>query len=371
MGLSEQARWWGLALLALGLFLWLFSSAVTPFLAGMAIAYFLDPVADRLERRGFSRLAATSAVMGLVVLAAVVAILVLVPVLIDQFARVVRATPDYLLAIQDFLEGGMERYAPAAVTEGGLLATAFDNLEAQVKSASGKIVESVYSGGVALIDFLGLVIITPVVAFYMLLDWDRMVDEIDHWLPRRHAPSIRRIAGDIDGVLAGFVRGQLTVCLILGSFYAVALLALGLNFGILVGLFAGLISFIPFVGSLVGGALSIGIALFQFWGEPWWIVAVAAVFLIGQAVEGNYLTPRLVGGSVGLHPVWLMFALSAFGAAMGFVGLLIAVPTAAAIGVLARFALEQYRQGRLYQGGEALLPDDPDHERDHERRPAE
>jgi predicted PurR-regulated permease PerM len=130
---------------------------------------------------------------------------------------------------------------------------------------------------------------------------------------------------------------------------------------------AGLVSFIPFVGSLLGGALSIGIAAVQFWEDPVWIIAVAAVFLAGQAVEGNYLTPKLVGSSVGLHPVWLMFALSAFGAAMGFVGLLIAVPLAAVIGVLVRFGLDLYKQGRLYSGGEPILPDDPDHERDHER----
>jgi predicted PurR-regulated permease PerM len=151
-------------------------------------------------------------------------------------------------------------------------------------------------------------------------------------------------------VLAGFVRGQMTVCLILGTFYAVALMLVGLNFGLLIGLFAGLISFIPFVGSIVGGALSIGVALAQFWGEWVWIGAVAAIFVAGQAIEGNFLTPKLVGDKVGLHPVWLMFALSAFGVVFGFVGLLVAVPAAAAIGVIGRFTLEQYRAGPLYHG---------------------
>jgi predicted PurR-regulated permease PerM len=367
MTLGEQARWWGLALLALVLFVWALSSAVTPFLAGMAIAYFLDPVADRLERLGLSRLAATCVITaGAVAVAAGVA-MVFAPLMLDQFARSVRAAPDLLSAAQGRIENLLMGIAPQATAEGGMLATAFDQLEARVKEASVAIVGSVYSGGLALIDFLLLAVITPVVAFYMLLDWDRMVDEIDHWLPRTHAETIRRIACDVDRVLAGFVRGQLTVCLILGTFYAVALMLVGLNFGVLVGFFAGVISFVPFVGSLVGGALSIGIAAFQFWGDWTSIAAVAAIFLVGQAVEGNYLTPRLVGGSVGLHPVWLMFALSAFGAAMGFVGLLIAVPAAAVIGVLARFGLEQYRMGRLYAGGECILPDDPDHERDAER----
>jgi predicted PurR-regulated permease PerM len=365
--LGEQARWWSVAAVALLLFIWAFSSALTPFLAGMAIAYFLDPLADRLEARGLTRLASTAIITVLALSVAGLAALLLVPLLLDQLNQVVRATPGYIAQLQHFVEKLGAAYAPDAFGEGGVLDTAFAQFETQLRDWSLKLLGSAWTGGMALIDTLALVIITPVVAFYMLLDWDRMVDEIDHWLPRRHAPAVRRIASEVDRVLAGFVRGQFTVCLILGTFYALALLAIGLNFGLVVGLFAGLISFIPFVGSLVGGLLSIGIALAQFWGDWVVIAGVAAVFLAGQAVEGNYLTPRLVGGSVGLHPVWLMFALSAFGAALGFVGLLIAVPTAAAIGVLIRFGLEQYKAGRLYQGGEPLLPDDPDHERDAER----
>jgi len=367
MTLGEQLRWWGLAMLALLLFVWAFAGAVTPFLAGMALAYFLDPLADRLEARGLSRLAATCVITALALAGAVAAALVLIPLLLDQLNQVIAAAPQYVAALQDFIERQGAAYAPEAFGEGGVLAKGLAQFEAQAKDWSLKIIGATWSGGLALIDFLALIIITPVVAFYMLLDWDRMIDEIDHWLPRRHAPTIRGIAADVDRVLAGFVRGQFSVCLILGSFYALALLAVGLNFGLVVGVFAGLISFIPFVGSLVGGALSIGIAAFQFWGDPVWIAVVAGVFMVGQAVEGNFLTPRLVGGSVGLHPVWLMFALSAFGAAMGFTGLLIAVPAAAVIGVLLRFGLEQYRLGRLYQGGEPLVPDDPDHARDEAR----
>ncbi|WP_333832202.1 AI-2E family transporter [Rubrimonas sp.] len=371
MTLGEQARWWGLALLALIVFLWAFSSAITPFLAGMAIAYFLDPLADRLERLGLSRVAATAVISALAGAAAVSAMVVLVPLLLDQINQFVRAAPGYVATAQDFIERMGAQHAPDAFGEGGVLAKAFDQFEQRLQEFSVALLERAWTGGLALIDFIALAVITPVVAFYLLLDWDRMIDEIDHWLPRRHAPVIRRIASDIDRVLAGFVRGQFTVCLILGAFYATALAILGLNFGLVVGLFAGLISFIPFVGSLLGGAISIGLAVLQFWNEPVWILAVAAVFLVGQAVEGNYLTPKLVGSSVGLHPVWLMFALSAFGAAMGFTGLLIAVPAAAAIGVFVRFGLEQYKAGRLYTGGEQLLPDDPDHERDAERAASE
>jgi predicted PurR-regulated permease PerM len=156
--------------------------------------------------------------------------------------------------------------------------------------------------------------------------------------------------GELDRVLAGFVRGQLMVCAILGTFYAVALSLIGLQFGLLIGAFAGLISFIPFVGSILGGLVSIGVAVVQFWDQPWMIAVVGVVFAAGQAVEGNFLTPKLVGGKVGLHPVWLMFALSAFGSLFGFVGLLVAVPAAASIGVFGRFLIERYKDGRLYRG---------------------
>ena len=225
-----------------------------------------------------------------------------------------------------------------------------ETLRENAQAWSVAILKHIWSGGVALVSFVAVVVVTPVVAFYLLMDWRRLVQGIDDLLPRDHRKTIHRLAGDLDRVLAGFIRGQLTVCLLLGSFYAIALMMLGLNFGLLIGLFAGLISFIPFVGSILGGLLSVSVAIAQYWEDPVWILAVAIVFVIGQMVEGNYLTPKLVGGSVGLHPVWLLFALSAFGALFGFVGMLVAVPAAAMIGVVGRFLLEQYKDGRLYRG---------------------
>jgi predicted PurR-regulated permease PerM len=171
---------------------------------------------------------------------------------------------------------------------------------------------------------------------------------------------IRRLASEIDGVLAAFVRGQISVCIVLGVFYSVALMLAGLDYALVVGAIAGGVTFIPYVGALVGGALAIGLALFQFWGDPVSIAIVAGIFAIGQFLEGNVITPRLVGNSVGLHPVWLLFALSAFGTLFGFVGMLVAVPVAAAIGVLARFGIERYKSSRLYTGLAALrATDDP------------
>jgi predicted PurR-regulated permease PerM len=199
-------------------------------------------------------------------------------------------------------------------------------------------------------------VITPVVAFYILLDWDRMIAKVDAWIPRDHVATVRQIASEIDQAIAGFIRGQGSLCIILGIYYGVGLSLVGLNFGLLIGLFAGMISFIPYVGSLVGLFLAVSIAIVQFWPDYLWVCLVLAVFFTGQFLEGNVLQPKLVGSSVGLHPVWLMFALFAFGALFGFVGLLIAVPAAAACGVLVRFALSRYLQSDLYYGRSATGP---------------
>ncbi|WP_118135723.1 AI-2E family transporter [Oceanicella sp. SM1341] len=347
----DQLRYWGIGLVIFIVILWAIGQALVPFLVGAAIAYFLDPVADRLERLGLSRVAATVVITLVALLIAAGALLILVPSVVRQVQALIETTPEMVRQLQTFLS---EHY-PDLLTEDSPLRTTLSSASDTLQQKGIAMLNSLLSSSLALIDFLLLIVVAPVVAFYLLLDWDRMIAAIDSWLPRQHAPVIRDLALKVDRVLAGFVRGQMLVCVILGTFYAVALAILGLQFGLVIGLVAGLISFIPFVGSIVGGAMSIGLALFQFWGEWPWIAAVAGVFVIGQAVEGNVLTPRLVGGSVGLHPVWLMFALSAFGAVMGFPGLLIAVPVAAAIGVLGRFAMAEYQSGRLYRG----TPDEP------------
>jgi predicted PurR-regulated permease PerM len=188
------------------------------------------------------------------------------------------------------------------------------------------------------------------VAFYLLADWDHIVAKMDGWLPRDHAEEVRTIARDINTAMAGFIRGQGTVCLLLGVFYAAGLTLAGLKFGLAIGLGAGLLSFIPYIGALIGGVMAIGVGLVQFWPDWSAIAIIIGVFVAGQFIEGNFLSPKLVGGSIGLHPVWLMFALFAFSYVFGFVGLLLAVPMAAAAGVLVRYALSRYLKSRLYTG---------------------
>ena len=210
---------------------------------------------------------------------------------------------------------------------------------------------SLVSGGAAIFSFLSFLVITPVVAFYMLVDWNKMVATIDDWLPLDHRDTLRAIAAEINHALAGFIRGQSLVCLFLGLWYGIGLTLIGLDFGFLIGVIAGVLSFIPYVGSLTALVLSIGVSLVQGWPSLTLFVEALAVVLVGQFLEGNVISPKLVGGSIGLHPVWLMFSLFAFGELFGFTGLLIAVPAAAALGVLARHLIGLYLKSPLYRGG--------------------
>ena len=357
MNLRFQAIFWSVALLVLLLFLWVFSGILLPFIVGMALAYLLDPLADRLQRGGLSRFWATITIVVLTVLVLTLVGLIAIPLLVSQLSDFVERLPVYaeqLQAIGNRLLRTRIGRLLGAQQEGGGVDQVVSQGAAWVASLAG----SIWAGGRALINTLGLVVVTPVVAFYLLYDWDRMLARVDALLPREHADTIRRLAREINEALAGFIRGQGAVCLFLGVFYALSLSLVGLNFGFLIGSVAGLISFIPFVGSIVGFVLSVGVALVQFWPDWPWIVLVAGIFAVGQFLEGNILQPRFVGSSIGVHPVWLMFALFAFGSLFGFVGVLLAVPVTAAIGVLVRFALERYRASRLYWGRDGGPPEE-------------
>jgi predicted PurR-regulated permease PerM len=349
----QQAFFWGAAVVVFALFLFVFSDILLPFIAGMAVAYFLDPVADRLQKLGFSRLWATVVILLAFVTVLVLALMIIVPVLSNQFADLMKNMPDYIGRLQ----GLVTNFDPAWLekTLGVSAAQLKDGLNSLMTEAIGFITglfKSLWSSGLAIVNIVSLFVVAPVVAFYMLLDWDRMVATVDGWVPREHVATVRAIATDINRSIAGFVRGQGTLCLILGIYYALGLTVIGLNFGLLIGLVAGLISFIPYVGSLTGLILALGVAFVQFWPDWMWIAAVAVVFFVGQFIEGNILQPKLVGSSVGVHPVWLMFSLLAFGALFGFVGLLVAVPCAAAIAVIMRFAITRYKASPLYLGEE-------------------
>ena len=352
--MGERAPWrfWLIGLGTLILVLWALKGMLAPFLAGMAIAYLLDPLADRLERVKLPRWAATTVVLLAFAFAFVLVLLILVPVIERQVTAFITDWPQYREGLMARLAPLMERLTAISSQQD------MEDLQSLIGQYGGDAVswaraalEGIWRSGAAVVDLLSLLVITPVVAFYLLRDWDRMVAKIDAYLPRAYAPTIRALVRQVDATLSSFIRGQGTVCLILGVFYAVALSAAGLNFAVLVGLGSGLLSFIPFVGSIGGFLISSVIALVQF--DDWTPrIVVMAIFVIGQAVEGNVLTPKLVGGSVGLHPVWVMFALLAGGSLFGFTGVLLAVPVAAVIGVLVRFGLERYRSSDYFRGND-------------------
>ncbi len=343
---ETQLKYWGIAGAVLFALLWALGDVLLPFVIGGAIAYCLDPIADWLEDLGLSRILSTVVITLIAVFVFVIMFLLVIPTLIEQAVALVNVAPELFSNLQQYLT---DRF-PSLMDENSTVRQQLLKVGEAIQSRGGELLNSVVGSISGLVNILVLVILVPVVTFYLLLDWDNMVARIDDMLPRDHVGKVREIGREIDKTLASFIRGQGTVCLILGAYYGIALMLVGLNFGLVVGFVAGLISFIPYVGAIVGGALALGLGIFQFWGEWWSLGAVAVIFAIGQMVEGNILTPNLVGSSVGLHPVWLIFALSVFGSLFGFVGMLVAVPLAAMIGVLIRFALTQYKTGRLYQG---------------------
>lgn len=343
---QQQAKYWGVATAAFLIVLWYLGDVILPFVLGGAVAYFLDPVADRLEAWGLSRIMATVTITLVAIFIFIIAILLVIPTLVEQTGQLINTAPDLFTRLQAWLTTKFPQLMDAdSMIRHQLLA-----IGETIQSKGGDLINSVVSSAMSLVNVMVLIVVVPVVTFYLLLDWDNMVAKIDDLLPRDHAPVVRELAGQIDNTLASFIRGQGTVCLVLGSYYAISLMLVGLNFGLVVGFIAGLITFIPYIGALVGGTLAIGLALFQFWGEWGWIAAVGGIFVLGQFLEGNVLTPKLVGKSVGLQPVWLLFALAVFGSSFGFVGMLVAVPVAAMLGVVARFGIAEYKKGRLYKG---------------------
>ena len=355
MILQKQVAFWIGALAALILVLWLLSPILLPFIAGLVLAYFLDPVADALERLGLPRLAATLIILLASILVLAVVLVLLLPVLGEQISRFAAELPNLIhtLVIR-FNELAPQWLKDMLAKSGADVQKSAGDLATKAAGWIFALLSQLLSGGVALLNIVSLAVVTPIVAFYLLEDWDVMVAKVDGWLPRQHAATVRSLASEINEAMAGFIRGQGTVCLLLGSFYAICLTLAGLRFGLAIGLAAGFLTFIPYAGASIGGVLAIGVALVQFWPDYVSILLIVAIFAAGQFIEGNILSPKLVGHRVGLHPVWLMFALFAFGYIFGFVGLLLAVPMAAAAGVLMRFALGQYLNSRLYLGAGAI-----------------
>jgi predicted PurR-regulated permease PerM len=352
MSFERQLTFWLATFVLLVLLLWILSEILLPFIAGMAMAYLLNPLTNRVEQLGIRRSFAALTIVGVTVLGFILLILLIVPILADQLSALISSIPAYVIRLQALLVDPSRPWLQRFIGTGDA-SKSIGDLVGQGAGWLATFVRSLWSGGQALISIFSLMVVTPVVAFYLICDWPRMIATVGHWIPLPYRSTIHGLAAEIDAAIAGFLRGQTGVCLILGSFYAVSLSLVGLNFGVLIGLISGLITFIPYVGSMTGLVISVAVAVAQFWPEWTLILVVLGIFLVGQFVEGNILAPKLVGESVGLHPVWLMFAMFAFGYVFGFVGLLVAVPLAAAIGVLLRFGMRQYLVSPFYTGGTA------------------
>ncbi|MGO8914694.1 MAG: AI-2E family transporter [Stellaceae bacterium] len=347
-GERQQIYFWLGALVVFFLLVYLLSPILLPFVAGSAIAYFLDPAVHRLERWRVPRSLATVLALLLFVLLLLLIFALLVPLVQSQAGELSRRVPamvaDARVRFEQLMQFAQQQLAPEDVAK---LRDALSAGLGDVAAWLARFIQGVLSSGVALANLLSLLFITPVVAFFLLRDWDRLVRRIDGWLPRHHAATIREQARLVDATLAGYLHGQLLVCLGVGVYYAAALSLIRLEFGLIIGILAGILTFIPYVGFATGLVLALSLALLQF-GSFSGVLAVIVVFAIGQVLESNVLAPKLVGTRVHLHPVWVIFALLAFGSVFGFLGVLMALPTAAVIGVLVRFALARYLASPLY-----------------------
>jgi predicted PurR-regulated permease PerM len=330
------------------LVLWVLEPVLLPFVAGLAIAYVLDPPVARLERWGIGRTAGALIVM--VVFAALVALAIalVLPILIEQVQGLANKAERAAFDLYDLLKPWIRelmRDTPGAQSSSS---KAVENAP-KAMSWLGAIVAGFWTGGLAIVNLLSLLFVTPIVAFYMMRDWPSIVRTVDGWLPRDHAPLIRQQLREVDRRMSGFLRGQAMVCLSLGIFYAIGLTLAGLNYGLLIGFFTGILTFIPYVGMVVGMATGVAVAIFQF-GEWQMVALILGIFILGQVLEGNFVSPILVGDQVGLHPVWVILAVLAGGALYGITGVLLSIPVAAAIGVLVSFALDRYLESPFYHG---------------------
>jgi len=350
--MSREARIgsWVVALIVALLAIWLLRSILLPFVAGMAIAYFLDPLANRLQRMGLSRTWATVVITLTFFVVVLLVIVLMAPIIGEQVGDFAQRVPGYVQALTHRADP-IWRMIKSSLSTHDIeqIRTAAGDYAGTVAGWAGSLAKDLVGGSLAIANALSLVFVTPIVTFYMLRDWHRVTALVDGWLPPRHIELIHRELREIDHILAGFVRGQALVCLSLAVIYGAGLTLVGLDLGLVVGIGAGLLSFVPYLGTISGFVVSMGLAAAQ--GHDWTLAAeVAVVYVVGNQIEANFLAPRLVGRKIGLHPVWVIFSLLAGGALFGFLGLLLALPSAAVIGVLARAGIRRYLDSPLYAG---------------------
>ena len=360
MSRTLHIKIWAAVVLAFFVVIWVLGDMLAPFIIGLVIAYLLDPVVEKLSRLhlgrwGMPRWLATTMVLGFFILVLVLGVLLAAPLIQDQIAGLIRAIPVYTATAKEKLAPRMTEFlAHLSPDDAARLREAAGNYAGSAVTWLAELIQRVIRSGAAIANILSIIAITPIVAFYMMRDWQGITRRVDDLLPRRQADIIRTLLGQMDQAIAGFIRGQSMVCLCLGGFYALGLSVVGLDFGFVIGATAGLLSFVPYVGTIFGVISSLSLAFFQF-DDPSRILMVVGVFVIGQGLEGYVLTPKLVGESIGLNAVWVMFALMAGASVFGFVGLLLAVPVAAILAVLIRFGIQRYKDSPLYDDRQTAI----------------
>ncbi|MFL2805479.1 MAG: AI-2E family transporter [Paracoccaceae bacterium] len=341
----KENVFWVFICMTLGAFLlWNISDILAPFILGGILAYLLDPMADKMESFGVPRLLTALTVSLLALFVLMTAAILVIPIIFDQINQIIGFIPYITNEIYLVMQKGFKALNLGEVEDIDLV-----NLSKNLNEVSPIFAKSIFNSSFAILDFIFLLMVTPIVAIYLLVDWDKIIKVVEKVIPRRLEPTISQIVIEMHKTVASFLRGQFSVCIILAIFYAASLTALGLEYGLLVGLFSGLISFIPLIGTILGGLVALVVSLAQFWQTPEWVGVVLIIFLFGQVLEGNLLTPRLVGKSVKLHPLWIIFSVTCFGSLMGWVGIILAVPSAACIAVLVRFSLKIYFETDFYK----------------------
>ncbi len=360
---DRHILFWLVALIAVVVIVGLLREVLLPFVLGLLLAYFFNPLVDGLTDKGLGRIAGSALIVAGLIGSLAMVVLYVVPVLAVQLAELARTLPADLERLGAMIEAWArlqlgDRFAQVQSGLAEALKTAADNWA----GLAGWLAGELWSRGQVMIQILAVALVTPLVMFYVLIDWHAMLQKIDALLPRDQAATIRAIASEIDEAISAFIRGQGVVCFILGLYYSSALSIAGLDYALLVGVGTGILSFIPFVGWATGLLTASVLAVMQSWPDLVLLGTVVAIFLGAQALDAGFLSPKIVGSKIGLHPVWLILALFVFSYLFGFVGTLVAVPVAAALGVLVRFAVKLYLQSDVYKGH------DPVTEREHIER---
>lgn len=358
LSLSAQTIFWVLfGLVCVGLVI-LFNGILLPFVVGAIVAYLLNPLVRKLGLKGMKRWVASILILGIFILFIAGLIAVAAPLIAKELSDFVTHVPQYTQQISAAAKARLSILEQKTGVD--VVARVHDTIEENIgntlqvsQKVVGGVAAGLLMGGSALVGFLTNALLIPIVAYFMMKDWPRITGFVHNLIPKGHKSTINSLMDQIDRKLSGFIRGQLSVCLFLGIMYAVTLSIAGLEYGALIGLGTGLLSIIPYVGSTIGLLSSVGVAALQTGGDWTYVATIAGIFFAGQFVEGNFITPKLIGDSVGLHPLWIIFALLAGGALAGLVGMLMAIPVAAIVSVLLGFAILKYKNSDFYKTPEA------------------